>query len=493
MSIVISSGLALVLAGAAPERVLVLGAGDCRDRELIGHVRSLDEALRDSNPRQVLWPSHLRDRLGATAEATLEELQRRVEVARETFYRAEYGRVKVMTEEALLEIRRLPPGAERWSLAVAAEVLLAMASRRLGRELESKEAFRRIVRIDSDFQLDPDEYAPSTRADFARVRKQVASARKASLTIGSSPSGADVFVDGRRAGATPLTLPLLPGAYEVTVGREGRWSLPRAVPVASRESVHVDLAFEGKIHRGPPPCVEDSDDERERLSGAVRLAAIVGASQVAVLRLQRSDAGPRWLLAALLDVARAEKTREGGVRLKDGEAEAPSDLARFIITGERAARVRSLDELSAPPQPPKPSLEPVSSNLATPGRSDAAVPAPSESGSNLPRLGGYALLAGAATALATAVVVQETARPDAERLASLALVGALPENDDEALALHRSLEQRSGLATGLLVGAGVAAVAGGTLLFVAPTIDSDASVAPVVTPGGAALALRGTF
>jgi hypothetical protein len=83
---------------------------------------------------------------------------------------------------------------------------------------------------------------------FALVRSAVApwfagTAPPATLTVGTHPAGADLFIDGRRRGATPLTLSIEPGAHTLTVRSAGA---ERIVPVTVTAGAQVEQYFELK-------------------------------------------------------------------------------------------------------------------------------------------------------------------------------------------------------------------------------------------------------
>ncbi len=79
--------------------------------------------------------------------------------------------------------------------------------------------------------------------------------RQVSVTIGSEPSGAEIWIDHRQVGTTPSTLLLGEGTHLVALGLEGRgasqeikvtgqgkMSLPLAKPNSSWEGIHKALA-----------------------------------------------------------------------------------------------------------------------------------------------------------------------------------------------------------------------------------------------------------
>jgi hypothetical protein len=80
---------------------------------------------------------------------------------------------------------------------------------------------------------------------FALVRSRVAATRAApaTLTVGTQPPGADLFIDGRRRGPTPLTLSIEPGAHTLTLRSAGA---ERIVPLTVTAGAQVAQYFELK-------------------------------------------------------------------------------------------------------------------------------------------------------------------------------------------------------------------------------------------------------
>jgi PEGA domain len=91
---------------------------------------------------------------------------------------------------------------------------------------------------------------------FALVRSRVAPPRAAAgppatLTVGTQPAGAELFIDGRRRGATPLTLSIEPGAHTLTLRGAGA---ERIVPLTVNAGAQVAQYFELK----PPAPIASS-------------------------------------------------------------------------------------------------------------------------------------------------------------------------------------------------------------------------------------------
>jgi hypothetical protein len=70
--------------------------------------------------------------------------------------------------------------------------------------------------VEGDMHLDMARFAPAPSAPGS-----TSPAALASITIESTPSGADIAVDGSFVGNTPSTINVAPGAHEITVSKKG--------------------------------------------------------------------------------------------------------------------------------------------------------------------------------------------------------------------------------------------------------------------------------
>lgn len=66
----------------------------------------------------------------------------------------------------------------------------------------------------------------------------------ASLTVKSTPDGADIMADGKFRGSTPSTLRLAPGDHTISVAAAGFKSWERTIPLSSGSSVTLNATLE---------------------------------------------------------------------------------------------------------------------------------------------------------------------------------------------------------------------------------------------------------
>jgi len=148
--------------------------------------------------------------------------------------------------------------------------------------------FRQAVSHDPGLVLSQKRFPPDVVNTFNQAKRQLLSSQPTQVSVVSRPAGADVYVDGRSQGTTPVAVPLYPGRHFVRVEMEGYspWtlSLPNDFPPREIKALLVPL-WTG----GPPEellakaiAVEDFDEpelaQLRLLAGFFRANALVLAS-----------------------------------------------------------------------------------------------------------------------------------------------------------------------------------------------------------------------
>ncbi len=336
-------GVVLASSGAvAAPRMALVALGDCRDPDLLRYARQFEERLSDRVGPQLLPEQQFQSRVGPPPTHTLDEVRRQVSTAENLFYNDRVADSLALLEQTLAELDRLPPGSERAKTFGDAQLIRGMALSAQRRRDASDDAFRAVLRVDPRHVMSPDAFSPTFRQRFDKLRAELARARKLRLSVQSQPPGATVYVDGFALGHTPATLELVPGGYQILVGRPDAFSFPHLVQLREDTSLRVDLAFEQTIPPSRAPCLQQPRDGRETpLGNALKLALLLEVDQLVVLRLDRPGAGPSWLSAAVLNAQTAQRTREGGIQLGGTRpgGDDLGELARFVVTGEAGERV----------------------------------------------------------------------------------------------------------------------------------------------------------
>ncbi|WP_350099731.1 PEGA domain-containing protein [Myxococcus sp. SDU36] len=486
---------------AAPRRTVV-ASGDCKDAELSGQAKAFLGALASRPEQDTLSASQFSDRLFPQSTKSYEDLQRQLEAAQDQFYEGRNARTLQAVDEALQQITRLPVGDARWKLYVEAQLLHGLNYRAMGKQKESDTAFRNVLRLQPEYQLNPDFFAPSVRQNFDKLRKELAQTRKVKLSVKSTLPAADVHLDGLKLGQTPLSLDAVPGTYHLTLVKGDTTSFPRHIQVQGTETpLLIDVAYEGSVSASPFPCLAASDGNDERtLSHAVRLGGTLGVEEVIVVRLERPSSGPKWFAATVLNVEGGQKLREGGFKTQGTDApnEALAALVDFVTTGRSPSNLVVMNaDGKAPWDAPGSGgrngsaggMDLTAPNLMSEGAASGA-----RSTSGL-RTASYVALGTGVAAFGGAGVVRLLAQKDVNALEKRLDNGRILSSDREAMGLRDSLVQKSNVLNGLLIGGSAAVVTGAVLYLLSP----DSSAAPPVSVGlsadshGAAASLSGSF
>jgi hypothetical protein len=122
-----------------------------------------------------------------------------------------------------------------------------------GCELQVQTAFSGLVnndagdlkkRVDESLaKLKSEPLAPPAVAPVAEASKASPVTAQASLTIDSTPAGADIEVDGSFAGSTPSTLTIALGSHEISVKKKGYTAWTRKMNVTGG-NVHLSAELD---------------------------------------------------------------------------------------------------------------------------------------------------------------------------------------------------------------------------------------------------------
>jgi hypothetical protein len=488
--------LALALASAveaAPRRVVVATGDDCQDAALSSQTLAFYTVLLARPGERVLSVAEFSERLFPQPSSGFEELRRQLEAARGHFYEGQHAQATQTTEAVLQQVERLPPGEEHWKLFVDAQLLQALNHRALGRVKESDAAFRQVLRLAPQHALDPNYFTPSTRQAFEKLRRELTRGPKVRLSVKSTVSLSEVYLDGLLVGETPLELQLPAGTYGLTLKKGAALSFPRRLAVQGEElPMLVDLAYEGALTASPFPCLISQEDDAQVPLYAMRLGGTLGVEEVILVRLESVSSGPPYLAANVIHVEGGRKGRGAGFPTQGLEPR-PEDLTAlvdYITTGQPQSRLVELAPGGALPAR-RPGLVPPRQEATASARPEARQPA-----SLHPlRLTSYAALGAGVLAAGAAGAVRLSAGKDLEELTPrLNANGRVSAEDVRGQQLLTSVVRKSHLMTGLLIGSGVAVAGGATLFFLAPaTTPPPVSVGVSVEEDGLSARLSGTF
>ncbi len=287
--------LALLLAGN-PGWVLVAGhAAGADPAGAVAALPALAGALR-SRGASAVWGAEAWEPLGRglreVGGGAPPGAERALEEAGAAFDSGNFAETIRAASEASARFAAAPPSIATAAGRRAAEIAwgLALAAGRTG---DPAPHLRWALVRDPAAQADRAHISPPLRAPLEAARGTLATVPSGPLEVRGTP-GADVYVDGRLAGRSPLSLA---GQYRHTawvwLERAGRRSLAHPVDVgAAPVSVAIDLDVEGRLQSAPPAeaareappwILERPLDGGNPPGGLGSLARALGVQKVALL------------------------------------------------------------------------------------------------------------------------------------------------------------------------------------------------------------------
>ncbi len=469
---------------AGGRKTVVVAAGDCADPTLISGAKDFRGDASKLLGSQLMEPESVLDIVRPRPTRGVQDIERQVESAKSLFYGGQGDRALELVERALTELERASPEARPWLVTQNALVLQALVQKNLEHPREMNDAFRRIVRLDPNFKLDPDAHPPSAIAALDAVKKELSRARKAPLLVRvDAGPAATVYVDGLALGATPLKLELPPGTYRISLTAPGMLSFPHRVELPRDSKLNVDLAFEGSLGLQAPLCLATEDN-----GAAIKLAQLVAAESVIILRNTARRGAPPFLSGSVFDLSTGQLERGGSVA-----PDLLGVLATFLITGREQpglqpngprAEGKPVDPVKLEPPPPAPTVDPRQPTF------DVAT------GTSAGRVTSFALLGVGGAAVLIGAIAYSTGDLDRTRLIGITRAdGKLPLYElpvgKEALERMRAVDTNRALSFSL-IGGGVGAILAGLLgVVLFPSGTTGVSVS--AQANGASIGVHGQF
>jgi hypothetical protein len=309
---------------AAPTRVGLADVGHgAASHAALGALRARlegrpDLALPKETAREALEAPLADVGVGAEADATLRPRARElVRAARDAYSRFEYDVALERLRQAELALATAPPAPELTQLLVEVNLLVGVLQVDRGDLPHALDAFRTVQRLEpARRKLDAGRYRPRAVALYAQAAA-APETRGSRISVVTEPAGAEVWIDGARAGTAPFTAPLGAGVHYVSAvapgstprlekpllrpGEDTRLSLmlARSPPEARVRESRVALATpDAAPEASSEPAAPSASPARPWATGAAALAA--GAS-LDVLVLVRDANGGVTAEAAVYD------------------------------------------------------------------------------------------------------------------------------------------------------------------------------------------------
>ena len=498
--VIVFVSISAAVATAAP-KTLVVGAGDCQSVELVTGLNDFSGALREKLKSDLYEPDVVLDIVRPRPTRSLEDVERQVESARTLFYNGQHDRALDLLKQALAELERAPLAGQPWKVTAQALALQGVVLTSLNKKGDAAEAFRRVLRVEPTHSLSSDEFTPSVISQFESFRKELARQKKGVTQVQSTPPGAEVLIEGRVMGVTPLKLELTPSTYRLAVRANDRVSYLRVIAVPRDAQIQIDLTSEGALVTQAPLCLAAKDKVAE--AAALKLANTVTADDLIVVRLEGPKGAPGQFVASRYEIRSGSMVREGRVQAPTRGKPAFGALATFLLTGQGSALIVSPEaattEVAKPADPPVVASKPPPPPPVEPAVTPPAIVAPPPSGAgtiSAGRIASFALMGAGVASAAGGLVAWVNGGADRTRLATLRQAnGKLPEPTEPGHRESLDIIARADLnqtVTFSLLGAGAGLAAAGLISFFVFPAETIA-VTAVPSSTGAGVFVSGSF
>jgi hypothetical protein len=355
---------------AGAETLAVLAVADPPagpDADLAELAHQLRAACRDRVGGVADVPAMRARLLGHLSGATLAELDRAYGGALAVYQNGEFESA-VRTLRAIVEdLENLPEGDEAYAQWTRALLRLAHAAQTVGQAQVADEALLKLLRVDPDFQPDPDQYSPAYRRHVDELRARVRALPRRRLAVLSEGQVGTVYLNGRSFGKTPASISLPAGSYRVG-GAAGAQRVPSfSVDLVEEDrTVALDFALAEAVRANAGPGLALAGARRGH--GIIRAGAWLGVDRL-VVASRTVEGGAQFLVGSIFDVRRGALLREGSVRMVAGTVPSVNlgALAAFLLTGQSSREVRDrtpegprevAPAAAAPPSPPPAAPQP---------------------------------------------------------------------------------------------------------------------------------------
>lgn len=161
-----------------------------------------------------------------------------------------------------------------WSMVEDSLFRLSIAYQHIGNEAESAEMLRRLLAYNPDFTYASDEELPETYAEsFTAAVKRLKKRGNGSLDTSSVEAGAEIWVDGKVRGATPMSIEDLgAGTHFVVLRKEGA-AYGSLVTVEAKKATTLSATLVSKDSGGSPETALSTSLATGEIGDNVRFAA----------------------------------------------------------------------------------------------------------------------------------------------------------------------------------------------------------------------------
>jgi hypothetical protein len=301
---------ALVLCGtgseplAAPRTIAIVNLSEnVGASEASGKVRDLLDKTPDLRPTT---PGDLARALedalpeGGVDAPTLRVAAEALAAGESAFIEFKSRQARAELDKARRALFSLAPGEQTNKLLADVSFQMALIHLREQNHGLAMGELQLLHRLESRDSIDPVRYPPDVVRAFKEARKGAFGGNSATISISATYDGAPVFIDGKAAGTSPLTIEVSAGAHIVAISAPQYQAAATMIDIdpGATQSHRIDLEPRSPVTR----ALELRFDARARGLGpevlreaAARVSRLVGSDSV-MLIVDGEDEGPKATL-----------------------------------------------------------------------------------------------------------------------------------------------------------------------------------------------------
>ncbi len=174
--------------------------------------------IRDTNVKKYLKELSQKE---LAAQSEIDQAKEHLKAGKTAYFSLELQRARSRLEKAkklfILNLHRLGSNQE----LLDSHLFLGMTYVALEIEKKAVAEFRKVAFLDPELELSPKGYSPAVISAFVKAKREIDVEAEANILFESTPKGAELFVNGKSFGPTPLNVNLPIGEYFFRLAKPG--------------------------------------------------------------------------------------------------------------------------------------------------------------------------------------------------------------------------------------------------------------------------------
>jgi len=276
-------------------------------RSVVSMSDEVRDRLTDISDLQIVSKENTETVIGYHEPQLLPEkilmIDRWIAAANNSYYQLNYIEAKSLLKKVIAELQGNKELLFHWGdRLIRAYITEGIVARSMGNVGEARQSFLAAIRMDPEYRLDRRAFSPSLIQEFERARESVQRMASGTLRVVSNPKVAEVKLNGRLLGVTPVTVDRLPvGTHYLKISANRYQDILKRIEIRGGERLKVKekLSWLGEAtgrtsdesHGDPFRDVDEALQIADllRVDGIVRVALSEGSDETSFFRAQLVD------------------------------------------------------------------------------------------------------------------------------------------------------------------------------------------------------------